>query len=295
MRVSLAFGVLMLAGKVAAYLLTGSAAVLSDAAESVIHVVAVAFAAFSLWLSMRPADDRFTFGYERIVFFSAGFEGALIILAAAAIIYAAARKLVSGAPLENLGAGALLILAASAVNAVLGWYLLRAGRRTGSLILQANGQHVLADSWTSLGVVGGLSLVALTGWQPFDPLCALAVAANILWSGSRLVLRSVSGLMDYSDPNTGRQLRAKLDGLCAELGVRYHGVRFRDSGHRLIVHVHLLFPYQTELGEAHRIATAIEERLPLLLDMPAEVVTHLESAEDHGEVHSREHYIGRPK
>ncbi len=295
MGLSLAVGVLMLAGKVAAYLLTGSVAILSDAAESIIHVVAVGFAAFSLWLSARPADHRFTFGYERIAFFSAGFEGALIILAAMTIIYAAIHKWLAGLPLENLSAGTLIILAASIVNAGLGYFLLRVGRRARSLIIEANGKHVLTDSWTSFGVVGGLCLVLLTGWKPFDPLCAIAVALNILWSGSRLVLRSVSGLMDYSDPDTGRQLRDKLDHLCAELGVRYHGVRFRDSGYRLMIHVHLLFPYRTELGEAHRIATQVEERLPSLLDIPAEVVTHLESAEDHGEVHSEEHYTGRPK
>lgn len=295
MGLSLAVGVLMLAGKVAAYWLTGSVAILSDAAESIIHVVAVSFAAFSLWLSARPADHRFTFGYERIAFFSAGFEGALIILAAMTIIYAAIHKWLAGLPLENLSAGTLIILAASIVNAGLGYFLLRVGRRARSLIIEANGKHVLTDSWTSFGVVGGLCLVLLTGWKPFDPLCAIAVALNILWSGSRLVLRSVSGLMDYSDPDTGRQLREKLDHLCAELGVRYHGVRFRDSGYRLMIHVHLLLPYRTELGEAHRIATQVEERLPLLLDIPAEVVTHLESAEDHGEVHSEEHYTGRPK
>jgi cation diffusion facilitator family transporter len=294
MGLSLVFGVVILAGKAAAYLLTGSAAIFSDAAESVIHVVAVGFAAFSLRLSTKPADQRFPFGYERITFFSAGFEGAVIILAAVTIMWAAIQKWRAGLPLENLGTGMLLVLVAAVVNAGLGWYLVRTGRRTKSLILEANGKHVLTDSWTSFGVVAGLGLVLATGWKPFDPLCAIGVALNILWSGGNLVWRSASGLLDYSDPGVGRELRKDLDVICAELGVRYHGVRFRNTGYRLIVHVHLLFPYGTALGEAHRLATRLEERLARLLDTPAEVVTHLESVEDHEVVHGERRHTGGP-
>ncbi|HSP91569.1 MAG TPA: cation diffusion facilitator family transporter, partial [Vicinamibacterales bacterium] len=159
MRLSLAVGVLMLLGKVSAYLLTGSAAILSDALESVIHVLAVGFAAFSLHLSAKPADRKFPYGYERIAFFSAGFEGALIVLAAVSIIWVAADKWVHGLEIERLGTGMLLVVAASVVNGALGWYLVRTGRRTGSIILEANGTHVLTDCWTSVGVVGGLCLV----------------------------------------------------------------------------------------------------------------------------------------
>lgn len=293
MRLSLAFGVLMLAGKCAAYWMTGSAAILSDAAESVIHVIAVAFAAFSLRLSTRPANERFLYGYERITFFSAGFEGAMIIVAAVAIIAAAVQKWLAGLKLENLSLGALFVLAASLINAALGWYLLRTGRRTHSLILEANGKHVLTDSWTSFGVVGGLGLVLLTGWKPFDPLFAIAVALNILWSGGHLVWRSASGLMDYADPETGQKLRRQVDVLCRELGLEYHGLRFRSSGYRLMVEAHLLFPHEMTVGEAHRRATEFEEKLPSLLGFPAAVITHLESAEDHHAVHSEAHYTGR--
>ncbi len=293
-RLSLIFGVVMLIGKVGAYLLTGSAAILSDAAESVIHVVAVAFAAFSLNLSTKPADDRFLYGYERISFFSAGFEGAMIVIAAVAIIWAAIDKWLHGLQLQNLGAGALFVLAASVINAFLGWYLVRTGRKNRSLILEANGKHVLTDSWTSFGVVGGLVLVLLTAWKPFDPLFAIAVAINILWSGGHLVWRSAQGLMDYSDPETGRKLRAKLDQICARVGVEYHGVRFRTTGYTLLVEIHLLFPYEISVGEAHAIATQVEESLPAALGLPAQVITHLEAAEDHHVVHSDEHYTGRP-
>ncbi len=293
-RVSLAFGVVMMVGKLAAYLLTGSAAIFSDAAESVVHVVAVSFAAFSLWLSSRPANSKFPYGYERITFFSAGFEGAMIVLAAVAIIYAAIHKWLAGLRLEHLGMGTLFVLAAAVINAGLGWYLVRTGRRTHSLILEADGKHVLTDSWTSFGVVGGLCLVLVTGWKPFDPLCAIAVALNIVWSGGRLIWRSATGLLDYSDPETGRKLRQRLDELCAEFGVQYHGMRFRTTGNRLLVEVHLLFAHGTPVGEAHRIATQVEERLPEGFEVPAEVITHLESLEDHASVHHAEHYTGRP-
>ena len=285
MRLSLAFGVVMLLGKTGAYLMTGSAAILSDAAESVIHVVAVAFAAFSLWLSFKPANERFPFGYERITYFSAGFEGALIVLAAISIIYSAIQKWLAGLPLQRLGEGMALVFGAALVNAALGWYLIRTGRRTNSLILVANGMHVVTDSWTSFGVVAGLLLVLLTGRKELDPLCAIGVAINIIWSGGRLVWQSVQGLLDYSDPGTLKEIDDGLTRLCSEAGVRFHGVRYRNTGHRLLIHVHLLFPYGTTLGEAHQTATQIEAGLPQLLRAHAEVVTHLEALEDHEQVH----------
>ena len=295
MRLSLGVGVLMLLGKTAAYFMTGSAAILSDFAESVVHVIAVAFAAFSLRLSTRPAAPTFLYGYERISFFSAGFEGAMIIVAAVWILVETIQKWIAGLQLEHLGSGTLLLLAAGLLNAWLGWHLLRVGKRSHSLILEADGKHVLTDSLTSFGVVAGLGLVMLTGWKPFDPLVAIAVAVNILWSGGRLAWRSAVGLLDYSDPGTGKQIREKLDAICSELGVHYHGVRYRTTGYRQIIEVHLLFPHATPVGEAHRLATALEERLPVELASPAEVITHLESLEDHEAVHSTEHYTGRPE
>ena len=224
MRLSLMIGVLMLVGKTAAYFMTGSAAILSDFAESVVHVVAVAFAAFSLRLSTKPAAPNFLYGYERITFFSAGFEGAMIVLAAVWILVATIEKWMAGLKLEHLGSGTLLLLAAGVLNAGLGWYLLQVGKRSHSLILEADGKHVLTDSLTSFGVVAGLGLVMLTGWKPFDPLLAIAVAANILWSGGRLAWRSAVGLLDYSDPEAGKRIREKLDAICSDLGVHYHGV-----------------------------------------------------------------------
>jgi cation diffusion facilitator family transporter len=295
MRLSLAVGLVMLGGKATAYFMTHSAAVLSDAAESVVHVIAVAFAAFSLRLSTKPAAPQFLYGYERITFFSAGFEGAMIIVAAIAIVVAAIQKWIAGLYLENLGWGAALVLSAGVLNGVLGCYLLRVGRRTNSLILEADGKHVLTDSFTSFGVVAGLGLVLMTRWKPFDPIVAFVVAANILWSGGLLVWRSAVGLLDYSDPTAGRQIRKKLDAICTELAIQYHGVRFRTTGYRQIIEVHLLFPHSTSISEAHRLATMLEERLPTELGMPAEVITHLEAVEDHGDVHREEHYTGKPE
>jgi cation diffusion facilitator family transporter len=294
MRLSLGVGVLMLLGKSTAYYVTGSAAILSDFAESVVHVIAVAFAAFSLRLSVKPAAPTFLYGYERISFFSAGFEGAMIVIAAIWILVEAIEKWLAGLPLDHLGAGTLLLLGAGMLNGWLGWYLLRAGKRSHSLILEADGKHVLTDCFTSFGVVAGLGLVMLTGWKPFDPLIAIAVGVNILWSGGRMAWRSAVGLLDYSDPDTGKQIREKLDAICNELGIHYHGVRYRTTGYRQIIEVHLLFPHATVVGEAHRLATALEERLPVELAKPAEVITHLESLEDHEHVHSIEHYTGRP-
>jgi cation diffusion facilitator family transporter len=294
MRLSLIFGVAMLVGKSTAYFMTHSAAIFSDAAESVIHVIAVGFASFSLKLSARPASHHFLYGYERITFFSAGFEGALIVVAAIAILVESIREWISGLQLQHLGSGVVLILIAGILNGGLGYYLIRTGRRTNSLILEADGKHVLTDSWTSFGVVGGLVLVLMTHWKPFDPLVAIVVAINILWSGGRLVWQSAVGLLDYSDPGTGRKIRERLDAICSELNIQYHGVRFRTTGYRQIIEVHLLFPRLTSVSEAHCLATILEERLPLDLGMPAEVITHLESVEDHADVHHHQHYTGKP-
>lgn len=289
MRLSLFIGVLMFAGKSFAWWVTGSSAILSDALESVVHVAAVGFAAFSMRLSARPADDRFHYGYERIAFFSAGFEGAMIVFAALAILYAAILKWIRGLELESLGTGVLLVAGAAALNGVLGWHLIRTGRRTGSLILEANGRHVLTDCWTSVGVIVGLALVMLTGWKPFDPICAILVALQILWSGGQLVLRSTRGLLDWADPKAEQILRRQLDELSWAEGAEYHGLRLRETGGRLLVEVHLLFPYDHALGAAHAAATRVEEALANALEQPVEVITHLEAREDHDGVHRAPH------
>lgn len=281
MRLSLAVGVLMLVGKTYAYLITNSAAILSDAAESVVHVLAVGFAAFSLWLSFKPADSDHPYGHDKVSFFSAGIEGALIIVAALFIIFETTAKWVQGLRIENLDDGTLIVAGASAVNAVLGFYLVWKGKKHDSLILIANGKHVLTDSWTSFGVVGGLLLVIWTGWLPFDPILAIAVALNILWSGGKLIRISVGGLMDEVDPAVDRDVRAILDDETGKRSLAYHELRHRRSGNSVWIDYHLLFPSGTSLEEAHEQTTQIEAVIHRNLKTPCTVTTHMEPIEDH--------------
>ncbi len=288
MYLSLSVGALLLVLKLGAYWITSSAAIFSDAAESVIHVVAVAFAVFSLHLSYRPPNSRFHYGYEKIAFFSAGVEGGLISLAAITILVVAARRLWTGEAVENLGSGMALITAASLLTGLLGIYLIRLGRRQHSLVLEANGRHVATDSITSFGVVGGLVLVKLTDWQPLDPLVAFAVATQILFQGARMVRRSLEGLMDRVDPDADAAIRQVLPRLARELDLRFHELRFRNMGRGVHLEMHLLFPFAMPLGKAHRKATELERRLSAALPFPVLLTTHLESLEDHDELHPDE-------
>lgn len=281
MRLSLAVGVLMLAGKTYAFVVTNSSAILSDAAESVVHVIAVGFAAFSLWLSLKPADRDHPYGHDKISFFSAGIEGGLIVAAALFILIESISEWLSGLRVQNLDQGTLIVAAASAVNAALGAYLVWKGRKHRSLILVANGKHVLTDSWTSFGVVGGLVLVMVTGWLPFDPLFAIAVALNILWSGGKLVRISVGGLMDEVDPEIDGEVRAILDAETKARGLQYHELRHRTSGNTVWIDFHLLFPSGTSLEAAHAGATEIEAAIHRKLRVRCNVTTHLEPADDH--------------
>jgi cation diffusion facilitator family transporter len=287
-NLSLGVGLLMFFMKTGAYVLTGSAAILSDAAESVVHVAAVAFAAYSLRLSYRPADEDHLYGHSKISFFSAGFEGAMIILAALYIIYVSIQKWIGGLQLEHLGAGTALTAAAAAINGGLGGYLVWQGRRTNSLILKANGKHVLTDCWTSIAVLVGLVLVLTTGWKPFDPICGILMACNILWSGTGLMKSAFSGLMDKADPTTHARLTKILDRETDQRGLTYHELRHRNLGDAHWVEVHLLFPDGLSLADAHRTATEIETIVEGSLEPRAYVTTHLESACDHADLHPHE-------
>jgi cation diffusion facilitator family transporter len=285
MSLSLAVGLLMFAIKLGAFLLTGSAAILSDAAESVVHVAAVAFAFWSLRLSYKPADKGHLYGHTKISFFSAGFEGAMIILAALYILFESIRKWVVGLEIENLGVGTSLTVLAMLINGVLGAYLIWVGKRRRSIILTANGKHVLTDCWTSLGVIAGLSLALLTGWLPWDPIAAILVATNIMVSGLGLMRQSVRGLMDLADPEAHRQLVQLLTRETQRHGIQSHNLRHRSLGDVYWVEVHLLFPESTPIGQAHQIATSIEDTLAAELDRQTYVTTHLEAIEDHDRVH----------
>ena len=261
-KLSLAVGVLMLIGKWYAYLITGSAAILSDAAESVVHIIAVAFAAYSMWLSFRPADSTHPYGHDKISYFSAGTEGLLIIVAAGFILYESILKLLTGITLENLDQGTFIIFGASVINLGLGGFLVWRGKKSGSLILIANGKHVLTDSWTSFGVVAGLML-----------------------EGGKLVRQSVGGLMDEADAVSEEKIRAVLDEETRNRSLVFHELRCRNSGNSVWIEFHLLFPATTMLDSAHRISTEIESRLCGLFDMPVHITTHLEPMESHDAVH----------
>lgn len=288
-RLSFAFGLLMLAMKWYAYYLTGSTAILSDAAESVIHVIGVGFAVFSLWYSFQPADEEHTYGHHKISYFSAGFEGALIILAAIFIIYVSIKRLIFGIEISNLDQGTYFTFAASIINLILGLFLVWKGKKTNSIILVANGKHVLTDSWTSFGVVGGLLLTWITGWLPFDPIVAIAAALNILWSGGKLVRQSVGGLMDEGDKKTAETIKNILNQETKRLGLEYHQLRYRESGNVLWLEFHLLFPKNTLLEDSHKIATEMEMKLKTELNANVNVITHLEPLEIHDQIHKESH------
>ena len=285
MGLSFVVGFLMLGGKMYAYLITGSAAILSDAAESVVHVLAVGFASFSLWLSFKPADPSHPYGHDKISFFSAGFEGAMIVFAAFYIIYESIRKWLAGLQLENLDTGTLFVAGAALINAGLGAFLVWQGRRHNSLILVANGKHVLTDSWTSFGVIVGLVLVMWTDWLPFDPMLAILVALNILWSGWKLIRQSVGGLMDEGDPTTNDALLKLLEKETAARGLTFHEVRHRNSGSSLWMDFHLLFPNTTNIDDAHWKATEIEAAIKAAFPIPVTITTHLEPIEGHDRTH----------
>jgi len=285
MRLSLAVGFLMVVLKVGAYVLTGSASILGDAAESVVHVAAVMFASFSLGLLQKPADDDHPYGHSKIAFFSAGIEGGLIILAALFIIYEAVDCWIKHLPPTNLDQGLILTTLTILINAALGWHLIRTGKKAGSLILESNGKHVLTDVWTSLGVIFGLGLVALTGWHGWDSVCGIAMAGNIIWTGYGLMRQSIGGLMDTADPTLDAALDAALRRETKKHGLRFHALRHRDAGEMHYVEVHLLFDDGIMLRDAHRIATEIEHAVQSSVEHAVLITTHLECQGDHDELH----------
>ncbi len=288
MGVSLVIGVLMFFMKTGAYLLTGSAAILSDAADSVVHVAAVCFAFYSLRISYKPADREHLYGHAKISFFSAGFEGAMIILAALYIICESLYKWIIGLHLENLGLGTLITAAAAIINGALGAYLLWVGRRNHSLIVQADGKHVLTDCWTSAAVLVGLGLTLTTGWLPWDPICGIVMALNILISGIGLIRSAFSGLMDTADPKVHRQLQEILKRETAKYDISFHALRHRSVGDSHWVELHFLFPEGTSIGEAHRTATSIEKIIEQAFAPHVHVTSHLECLTDHAQLHAEE-------
>ena len=281
--VGVSFGMVLI--KFGGFLLTNSAAVLSDAAESVVHIVGVLFAAYSLRFSHKPADETHRYGHAKIGFFSAGVEGTMIVMAALFIYAESIRKLVHPEPLTNLSEGLVLSSIAAAGNGILGLYLLGSAKKHHSLILEANGKHTLADCWTSLAVLATLFLAGTLHWTPLDPVIGILVATNLVYTGIRLVHSSFAGLMDEADPKLEKLITEILDRETARRNVSYHNLRHRNLGDTEWVEFHLVFPAGVLLSDAHRIATEIEDVLGSKVAPKAKVTTHLESALDHHILH----------
>jgi cation diffusion facilitator family transporter len=276
----------MLGGKMTAYLITGSAAIFSDAMESVIHLLATGFAAFSLWYSIRPPDQDHPYGHGKIAYFSSGFEGGLIMIAAITIIYAAVMDLVRGPQLEQLNIGLLITFGLSVVNLVLGVSLVRIGKRSNSLVLVSNGQHVLTDMWTSVGVILGLFAVWLTDLIWLDPVVAILVALNILKTAGGLIKQSVSGLMEYANPEETKNLKSVLDNAIENGTISgYHQLRHRRIDSQVWVEYHLLFPEDLSVHDAHSKSHDVEDAVHEVFARDEVVVTaHLEP-EQHDDAH----------
>jgi cation diffusion facilitator family transporter len=284
---SLGIAIGMVFLKMGAYFVTGSAAILSDAAEAIVHVVAVLFATYSLRLSSKPADATHRYGHAKIGFFSTGVEGSLILLVAFYIYFHSGKKLIFPEPIENLPIGIALTTVAGAISGALGFYLIRVGRKHHSLVVQANGKHTLTDCWTSAAVLISLILTLIFHWAPIDPLLGILIATNILITGIRLVRSGFSGLMDAADPAIQQSIVELLDRETTKRGISYHNLRHRNLGDTNWVEFHLVFPAGVLLSDAHRVATEIEETLEANIPTGAKVTTHLESALDHDIIHRR--------
>lgn len=290
MGLSLAFSFLMLVGKLTAYHLTGSAAIFSDAVESVVHLLATAFVGFSLWYAFQPPDTGHPYGHGKIAYFSTGIEGLLITIAAIVIVYTAVEDLIVGPALARLDEGLIILGVLTLLNLLVGLYVLRTGRRHNNLVLVSNGQHVLTDVWTSVGVLAGVGLVRWTDLLWLDPLVAIVVAFNIMWTGFRLMRRSFSGLMERADDEVTSIFLQTLETMREE-GVisNFHQLRHRRVHDQVWVEYHLLFPEDLSITEAHHRSHLVEDRVVSLFpDEEVYVTAHLEP-DHHDHAHPTGH------
>ena len=266
--------------KTLAWWLTGSLGLLSDAMESFVNLAAALLALSMLRLAATPADKDYPHGRSKAEYFAAGVEGALIVLAAAGIVWAALPRLFDPRPLAMPLVGIALTGVATAINLAVGAVLLRVGQARHSITLEADGRHLLTDVWTSFGVIAGVALVAYTGWLQLDPLVALLVAAHILWIGFGLMRRSISGLLD---PAIAHGEQSEIAQLLAEYarryGVSFHAVRTRQAGARRFISFHLLVPDEWTVAQAHRLSEEIESRIRSLVPN-ASILAHIEPISD---------------
>lgn len=279
MRLAIAAAVATIALKLTAWLLTGSVGLLSDAAESVVNLVAASFGLIAIHWAGQPADEEHAYGHEKANYLAAGVEGAMILVAALTIAYSAIDRLLHPMPIDTVGVGLAVAVAASTINLVVGVVLIRAGRREQAMVLEADGKHLLTDVWTSVGVVVGVALVALTGWQSLDPIVALLVAGNIVVTGGGLVRRSADGLMDRAlEAEELQRIDAVLARFTSER-TRFHALRTRRAGQRAFVSLHVLVPGDWSVQRGHDFVEEVEAGLREVFPSVT-VDTHLEPIDD---------------
>lgn len=280
MYLSIAAAIVTIVLKSYAYHITSSVGFLSDALESFVNLFAAIFALIMLNLSQRPADKEHMYGHSKAEYFSSAAEGALILIAAFSIISQAIPRLFNPVPLENVNIGLLFSLLASFVNLSVGLILINNGKKRKSLILEADGRHLLTDVLTSVGVIAGIIIVKFTGWLIVDPIIAILVALNIIFTGYRLIIRSASGLMDVTIPDEDMiKITLYLDSLKTRQ-IEYHSLMTRTAGQRKFVFFHLLVPGNWTVKEGHDFADEIEEHIINMFNQPVTVDTHLEPVED---------------
>ncbi len=277
--ISIAAAIATILLKGVAWQLTGSVGLLSDAIESFVNLAGALMALWMLALAEQPADDDHPYGHSKAEYFSSAFEGFLIVLAALSIGYAAIGRLLNPQPLEAVGLGLLVSVAASVVNLVVARVLLKAGKDHQSITLEADAHHLMTDVWTSVGVILGVGLVALTGWIWLDPVIALLVAGNIVWTGAQLMRRSASGLMDEALPASELdKIEAVLQGY-AQHQITYHALRTRQAGRRTFISLHVLVPGQWSVQLAHDWVEKLEKDLRKVLP-GAHITAHIEPIDD---------------
>ncbi len=276
---SIAAAIATITLKTLAWYVTGSVGLLSDALESIVNLVAAMATLWMLMLSARPPDERYAYGYSKAEYFASAFEGALILVAAAAISWAAVDRLLHPQPIEQVSVGLVVSIVATGINFVVARLLARSAKRYRSIALEADAQHLMTDVWTSVGVVIAVIAVALTGWLWLDPLIAFAVALNIVWTGMSLLRRSAFGLMDRALPRDAIECIDKVLARYRSAEVGFHALRTRAAAGRSFVSMHVLVPGAWTVQRGHDLAEAIEREISEQVQ-GATVSTHIEPRED---------------
>ncbi|MBK9925839.1 MAG: cation transporter [Anaerolineales bacterium] len=277
---SIAAAVATIALKTGAYFLTGSVGLLSDAIESLVNLAGAIMALLMLIIAARPADDDHVYGHSKAEYFASVTEGILILGAAIGIMVTAVQRLLDPRPIEQLGLGLVVSIVASLINFIVSRILLKSGKERQSISLEADAHHLMTDVWTSVGVIGGVAVAGFTNWQILDPIVAIIVALNIVWTGFQLVRRSISGLMDEVLPAEEQKLIETVMAKYRERGVDFHALRTRQAAARRFMSVHVLVPGEWTVHDAHHVAEDFENDIRATLGGVITVFTHLEPAED---------------